>query len=450
MSEELPDPRNGRDGPSLLAQSVTGVYTAAASGVVRFGSWWLRRSGQWPEEGLRERWARDLPDPPAARPIWIHAASMGEVRVGGLFGAELLERGQAVVASAMTEPGYNLAQQVFPANAPTFRVPFDLPGPLQRVIRHFDPRAIVLIETEWWPNLLIEASKAGVPVYVVNGRLSEKAYRRYRLGRAYWRHLLGAVDFFYMRSEDDAKRLHDLGIDRRRMRAMGTLKSVAEEEGATAGPQLDLLCRGNAPIWIAGCTRPGEEEIVLESYDIIRRQHPNLRLWIAPRHPQRFDDVAEILQRTGRAFIRWNELNEESSPADVLLVDRLGVLAGLYRHADVAFIGGSLLPYGGHNPLEPALAGIPVTFGQYMDQQRDAAEFLLGTGQASEVWGAESLAIAISEYLREPVDPATRQERAALLRARLEDVRRQVADALLARLNVYAPVATRHAVSSES
>jgi 3-deoxy-D-manno-octulosonic-acid transferase len=357
---------------------------------------------------------------------------MGEVRVAGQFAPELTAHGHTVIASTMTETGYSLCGQIMPDIAAHFRIPFDLPGPVRRAFIHYNPCALVLVETEWWPNFLLESARAKVPVFVINGRLSKKAYGRYRLGRAYWSSVLSGVDFFYMRSSDDAERVCSLGIDPTRVRAVGAIKAIAHDENHFELELPNGSQDNGGPIWIAGCTRPGEEELILSAYTTLRREFPDLRLWLAPRHPDRFHEVAGIIAETEQSYSKWSDVGAMAGnklpPGKLILIDKLGVLAGLYRHATVAFIGGSLVPFGGHNPLEPALVGTPVTFGHHMDEQRDAADMLLANGLAREVWGAESLAIAVSDYLRNPIPVELRKKQIAELTERLGHTRSQVAD----------------------
>ena len=373
---------------------------------------------------------------------------MGEVRLASQFAPELAKRNHSVIASSMTETGYELCGETMPGIAARFRIPFDLPGPIRRAFAHFNPRALVLVETEWWPNLLLESACARVPVYVINGRLSRSAYGRYRLGRIYWSSVLSAVDFFYMRSREDAGRVCNLGIDSARVRAVGTIKALSVDQGALESEFSRGVAEANGgPIWIAGCTRPGEEAHILNAFGILRKEFPDLRLWLAPRHPGRFRTVAALISGSGYDFSKWSQAGAGSDleiPKEkVVLIDQLGVLANLYRYAAVAFVGGSLVPFGGHNPLEPALAGTPVTFGQYMEDQRDAADMLLVTGLAREVWGAESLAIAVGDYLRHPVSPAHRKTQVAGLLERMERTRAEVADDLCKRADQYAAATDR-------
>lgn len=423
--------------PGFWTRRLTDVYSATAAGLVGVGRTWYRLTGKWEGNGVDQRMGRALPDPAGDNPVWIHASSMGEVRVAGLFAHVLAAEGIPLVASAMTESGYHLIPAVFPKSTAAFRVPFDTPRPMRRTLSHFAPRALIIVETEWWPNLLLQSALAGVPVFLINGRLSERAYRRYRLGRAYWSRVLDAIRVFYMRSESDAERVRRLGVDPDRVRAVGTLKAVdpALLSGDIRIPE--WADKGRGPLWIAGCTRPGEEEIILDAWSVVRRDIPDLRLWIAPRHPDRFETVAREIERPGRPLVRWSEHAAGGAmlpPDSVVLIDRMGILASLYRLADVSFIGGSLQPYGGHSPLEPALAGTPVTFGPHMDAQRDAADLLLSHGLAREVWGATSLAMSITEFLDSPVSASQRQERAARLLDNLNRTRAEVARDLISRL----------------
>jgi len=419
------------------ARRLTSAYSLGVAGLVGFGTTWYRLRGQSGSNGLRQRLGEDLPPRPAADPIWIHASSMGEVRVAGLLAHELSQHGAALIASAMTETGYNLIPQVFPEGTAPFRVPFDIPGPIQRTLAHFKPAALVLVETEWWPNLLSQSVQAGVPIFVVNGRLSERSFGRYRLGRRYWRQILRAVDLFYMRSEADAARVRRLGVDPARIRVVGAIKAVDAGNSGNGHPIPPWVEKSSGPLWIAGCTRPGEEELVLEAWAIARQTVPDLSLWIAPRHPDRFTPVARLLEKHGHVVCRWSEHESDTKApmaGTVVLVDRLGILASLYRYADVSFIGGSLQEYGGHSPLEPALAGAPVTFGPHMDEQRDAADLLLANGLAREVWGPASLAIALLEFLDSPSAVGERQHRIKRLLETLTRNRAEVARDLVTRI----------------
>jgi 3-deoxy-D-manno-octulosonic-acid transferase len=436
QNPESAPPTRGRNvnghGPGFWARRLTNIYSVGAQGIARAGSWWWKRSERWSEEGIEERWAEHLPADPPKNPIWIHAASMGEVRVGGYFAETLIERGYPIIVSAMTETGFQLCREVYPEGTTRFRVPFDLPQPMRKAFAHFNPSALVLIETEWWPNFLTEAAENQVPVFIVNGRLSERAFKRYRVGAAYWRSILRAVRFFFMRTEEEAARIRALGIDPWKVRAAGSLKvpSICRTESEWARLLMQLDDAPN-PVWLAGCTRPGEEEMILEAFAILRAEFPTLQLWIAPRHPKRFDKVYRLMQQADLDPVRWSEAepqNHDTAKHPSVLIDQMGILVRLYARAQVAFIGGSLKPFGGHNPLEPALSGAPVVFGPHMDDQRDGAEILIGMDMATEVDDVASLSSAVAVALRAPYDSTARRQRAELLRSRLLGIREQVAE----------------------
>ena len=430
---------------SLGSRLLTGGYTLGTAMAARPYSWWAQWTGRWPKQSVLERWGRSFPTSDSKNPIWIHAASMGEVRVAGQFAHELAAHGQAVIASSMTEPGYQLCGDVFPAGTPRFRIPFDLPGPLRRMLAHFHPSALVLVETEWWPNLLVECADAGVRIFVINGRISGRALRRYTIGRSYWKNILGRVECFYMRSQQDADRLQLLGVDPERIKASGSLKVIAPPNPTEQAPIPPAVRPDpNAPVWIAGCTRPGEEETLLRAFELARREVPDLVLWLAPRHPNRFDRVAALIERHGYHPIRWSQLDScQPCPtrSPVVLIDRMGSLASLYVHATVAFVGGSLKPYGGHNPLEPALAGAPVLFGPYMDDQFDAATLLLSMDAATQVENENSVSEAVVKHVRSSRSPAQRARIVQLILDRFTHVRTDVATDMCLRLGI-SPVVT--------
>jgi 3-deoxy-D-manno-octulosonic-acid transferase len=230
------------------------------------------------------------------------------------------------------------------------------------------------------------------------------------------------------------------------------MKSVSSSpENAEIAATINAIRSHNEQIWIAGCTRPGEEELILEAFDALRTDFPKLQLWLAPRHANRFEHVNDLLREQGRSILRLSEFDATNAPGhspSIVLIDRLGVLAQMYQYADVAFIGGSLLRYGGHNPLEPALVGTPVTFGPYMADQRDAVELLANSGLASEVWGTESLALAIANFLRADTSPEQRRAYGERLRARIAETQHRVAADLLSRLPSVAP--TTHPAASSA
>ena len=415
--------------PARLAY--TGVYGGGALAYHTV----LRLRGRVPPEALAERCGKRVPAGLHA-PLWIHASSMGEVRVAaGLIDG--LARNQPhgdFVWTASTETGYQLARGLAGERTAVIRAPVDLPRALRVFIASARPQALILIETEWWPNQFWTCFRSGVPLFVANGRVSERAARRYGWVRRYIRPLLRGVERFYMRSIADAERLLSLGVDPARVEIPGSLKNVAAE----GGPAAREAALPGPPVIVAGCTRPGEEEIVLEAFRQARDKVNDLRLWLAPRHPERFAEVAGLLEQSGVSWAAYSAVPPEELAgavcAPVVLVDAMGVLAGLYARARVAFVGGSLRPFGGHNPVEPVLAGAPVLFGPYTEEQAEAASALLRDGLAERVQDANSLALAIVRSCESAASPIEWNEKRRKFLARFAATADHVASDILARL----------------
>lgn len=358
-----------------------------------------------PVAALAERWGR-YSQADAESALWVHASSMGEVRVAaGLIGCLAKRQPQSrFVWSTSTETGYHLAQSLAGMRSAVTRAPVDVTHAVRRYIDRVRPRALILIETEWWPNQLVECFRRGVPVFVANGRVSVGAAKRYRWLRRYLRPLLRRVDRFYMRSPADAERLIALGVDQAQVEVAGSLKNVA----MNGEPVMREKTPAGPPVFVAGCTRPGEEAIILDAYRIARERVGELRLWLAPRHPERFAEVAAMFGQSDQSWKAYSSLSAEQMNCHggppIVLVDQMGVLAKLYERARVAFVGGSLRPFGGHNPVEPVQAGAPVLFGPHTEEQADAAAALVQAGLGRCVHDAPSLAQAVIEACTVPVN----------------------------------------------
>ncbi len=374
----------------------------------------------------------------ATAPIWVHASSMGEVRIAGGLLKKLAEISPSTgfICTVSTATGYRLAREMLGPGTVVVRAPIDLPRAMRSFIEWSAPTALILIETEWWPNQLVECHRRGVRVFVANGRVSAGSIKRYRLARRYLLPLLDRIERLYMRSPADAERVLSLGVDPARVEVAGSLKNVADPEkliertAPVPGP----------PVFLAGCTRPGEEAILLEAYDASRKSINGLRLWLAPRHPERFREVAGILRKSGHSWAAYsvlpqNELHAEDSP-EIILIDKMGVLAGLYAHATVAFIGGSLLPFGGHNPVEPVLAGAPVLFGPFTEDQAEAAQGLENAGLGARVTDARTLATGIIAALSDPPPSDEWDRRRREFFAGFDEAARYVATDILDRLAI--------------
>ena len=338
----------------------------------------------------------------AARPVWIHAASVGEVRAAAPLVRALKTSVPArkVLLSTFTATGHRIAAQTAGVDAAIF-LPLDFSWTVRRALTRIHPVLLVFIETEIWPNLLRESFRRGIPTLLLSGRLSAKAFSRYARWRPFFRRVLGCFTFFGMQSTEDAARLQGLGADEKKISVVGSLKFAA---GPTE-EQLGTLSAARDPdryLLVAGSTHRGEEEILLEALALSRARFPSLSMVIAPRHPERFDDVEKLLRSSPFDFQRRCGIEPDRYfEKDILLLDTVGELPDFFAAADIAFVGGSLVDAGGHNVLEPARLQKPVLFGPYMSNfARIAGEMKQGGG-AIEVHGAADLAHRLIELLND-------------------------------------------------
>jgi len=321
---------------------------------------------------------------PAGGPsIWIHAVSVGEVLAARILVQPLKAHfpGHRVFVSTTTLTGNAVARDTVRGADGVFFAPFDFAGPVTRVLDRLDPALLVLVETEIWPNLIHLARRRGARVAVVNGRISPRSFPRYRRVRPLLRHVLAEVDLFLMQGDAHRARMLEMGAPPEKVRVVGNLKYDALREPETPAALRRALGQDEPaarPLWVAGSTVAGEEEAVLAAFAALRRLHAGARVVIAPRHPERFAAVADLVTRAGLACARRTQLPEGGwQGGDVLVLDTLGELAQVYPLATVVFVGGSLERAGGHNVLEPAVAGKAIIVGPHMENFREiAAEFL--------------------------------------------------------------------------
>lgn len=309
--------------------------------------------------------------------IWLHAVSVGEV----LAVSRLVKTLEAalpdylVVVSTTTRTGHAVARERFGANR-VFYCPLDLPWAVRAYLRTLNPRLLILAETEFWPNLLSGCFRRGVPIAVVNARVSDRSWPRYRRLRRLWRPLLSRLSCVLAQTESDAERLRAIGCLPERVSVAGNLKfDVRAADEAEATRQLRLMA-GSLRLIVAGSTLEGEESALLTAWPRLLAADPQLSMVLAPRHPERFAAVASLLEKSGFPWYRRSEWLAEPSraqpisvpplrPGEIILLDTIGELASVYSLASVAFLGGSLVPAGGHNPLEPAQFGVPILMGPH-------------------------------------------------------------------------------------
>jgi 3-deoxy-D-manno-octulosonic-acid transferase len=359
----------------------------------------LRRTTR---DGLAERLGRVPRTPPGVRAVWLHGASIGEVTalapIARALRAELPD--DRLVVSTLTLGGRAAATARIPEAAAHFLFPIDVALATAHAVDAVAPRLVLFTETELWPTFLATLAARGVPAMMVSGRVSEAAFIRYRRFRWLFAPALASVRWFCVQDRDTARRLVALGAPATRIVVTGSLKAAGIAAGATGGLTLGSLGVADRPVLVAASTHAGEEEDVLDAWPHVLAVAPDARLLLAPRRPERFAEVAAILERRGVAFARRSELTAGAAArwperVAVLLLDTLGELGGLYAGARAAFVGGTLVPRGGHNVLEPAAAAVPVLFGPSTDTTRAAAERLLAAGGAVRVADAPALGTAL-------------------------------------------------------
>ena len=341
---------------------------------------------------------------PAMAPggAWVHAVSVGEVELARRVLRELAARRPElpVLLTATTATGLDLARRSAAGSVQVLPCPLDLPAPVGRVLAAAAPRLLVLVETELWPELLHQAGRRGVAVAVVNGRLSDASAARYRRVRGLLAPLLEPLTLVLVRGRADADRFAAIGVPGDRIVVAGNVKYDLEPDPTPlpwAG-QLAGLAAGR-PVVVAGSTMDGEEAMVLDAVSGAGRRGAPPFLVLAPRHPERFDAVARLLEERGLALARRSALDSAPARCDALLLDSIGELARVYRHAAVAFIGGSLVPTGGHNPLEPAAWAVPVLSGPHVFNFREVYHELVAAGGARLVADATELEAAVGAWL---------------------------------------------------
>ena len=374
-------------GAALTA--VVGAPVGAAALLVRPRLW----------SGLPERlgvWPRLPPGN-----VWIHASAVGEIRAASRLVGLLRERGHYVCTSTWTLPG-RAAMRHWCPEVPCHLAPIDHPWCVDAALARVSPALLVLVETELWPSWIAAAERCGVPVVIVSGRLSDRSFPRYRRFAPLLAWTLGRIRAVGARSELDAERFRSLGTPSERVTVTGDLKlDVAETPPPPSRDLAELL--GGARFWVAGSTHAGEEAPVAEAFEAVVRAGLPHSLVVAPRHPPRSGEVERLLRGRGlRTRRRSRPGAGPLAPGEVLVLDSVGELTSVYARAEAAFVGGSLVPVGGHNVLEPASAGRPVLFGPHTHNVGPPVEILEAAGTAQRVADAAELGRALIGLLADP------------------------------------------------
>jgi len=337
--------------------------------------------------------------------VWIHAVSVGEVLAARTLLGPLKQRfpGRRLVVSTTTLTGHAIARERLDGHDALFFAPFDFRGPCRQALRATRAEWLILVETELWPNLIREARRYGARVALVNGRISPRSFPRYRWVRSLLRPVLSQVDLFLMQSEAHTQRILALGAPPERVRVSGNLKFDALETPQPGAELRAFFGRvGPRPLLLAGSTVEGEEAMVLAAFASLRAAHPDLVLAIAPRHPERFEAVPALVQAAGLRCRRRSAADPGPlREGEILLLDSLGELAAAYSFATVAFVGGSLVPRGGHNVLEAAAWGKPVVVGPHMENFQEIADEFRAADALVQVADEARLAGVLHELLRD-------------------------------------------------
>ena len=384
--------------------------------------------------------------------IWVHAVSVGEVMAARPIVTELKQRYPAlrIFLSTTTLTGQEIAKRQVTDADGVFYMPFDWTFAVRRTLAQVRPTLFVMVETEIWPNLLRECRRAGIRTVMVNGRVSARSFRRYRLIRPLFRRVLADVERFCVQGEETQQRLEALGADPARVTITGSLKFDSLDSATIPWRGRERVLRyfrmsDRRVVVVAGSTMKGEEELVIRAFKRLRATSSggHALLVLAARHPERFADVERLCLEAGFATVKRSELPIDAEPkADVVVLDTIGELAQIYQIATVVFVGGSLVPTGGHNILEPAIHGKPIVVGPHMQNFTEITETFLANDAAVQVRHERDLDEALVSLVH---DPVRRASLGAAARA-LIDANRGAKDKTLAVINELLPRQDRRAV----
>ena len=380
----------------LLRMATSGRYRAGLAG----------RLGMVPKDLRAAVAGRDV--------VWIHAVSVGETMAATQLIRQLREAlpGWVFAISTTTETGQRLAKERL-AGAPVFYLPLDFRFAVGRYLRVVQPRMLALMESELWPRLIDECATRGIPIVVVNARVSDRSFPRYMRLRRLWRPFLERISQFLAQSHETAERLVRIGAPSERVSVMGNLKYDVRAGDASPMTKRVGSLLYQARLIVAGSTLAGEEEALLAAWPTIQKAVPDAALLIAPRHPDRFEEVSGLIRKSGYPFFRCSHLLLDTEPifgGTILLLDTIGDLASMYGIGAAAFVGGSLVPKGGHNPLEPAQFAVPVVMGPSFENFREMVEGMRAT-DAIRIVAPERLSETLIALLRDNEDAKALGER---------------------------------------
>lgn len=382
----------------------SGVFCAATPLL----AWRLHQRGK-ANPAYRERREERFghyPGEPLTRSLWVHTVSVGEFLAAKPLIDWLMHTypGWPLVITTMTPTGAERVQAAYGDRVRHFYLPYDMPYAVQRFLDHVHPRVLIIMETELWPNVVHFTHARGVPIIVANARLSEKSATGYQ--RIHWitRPMLEAITVVAAQSGADAERFRELGLRPEALQITGTVKFdlVVDDDLRQQARQLRERWGFGRSVWIAASTHPGEDEQVLQAFRFLEAQVPNLLLVLVPRHPERFNAVAALVQQQNFRMVRHSQGGPVPADVEVIVGDTMGELVKLMAASDVAFVGGSLEPVGGHNMLEPLAVGVPVICGPHVFNFATVAKLLTEQGVLTTVTSPLGLANAVKELFTNP------------------------------------------------
>lgn len=343
--------------------------------------------------------------PPGAYIVWLHAVSVGEAQAAVPLVQKLIARDARlrIVLTTMTPTGAAHVRDKLGDDVTHYYVPYDLPGAVRRFLSRVRPRMAIIMETELWPNIFHCCAARATPLILANARLSERSARRYAHVHSLISATLNQVTAIAAQSAPDAERLIDLGAPRERVRVTGSIKFDIKLP-ASLHEQAAVLRRSlgtERALWIAASTREGEEELILDAFDAVKQALPHSLLVLVPRHPERFAKIAALCRKRDLRTVLRSEGRACDERTDVFIGDSMGELPLFYAASDVAFVGGSLVPAGGHNLIEPAALGLPLITGPYMFNFTEVSRLLREAGAVTEITNANDLGAAVVRHLQD-------------------------------------------------
>jgi len=363
------------------------------------------------------KWRQHLSlDLPHAQPgcIWIHACSVGEVGSVAPLMRALLELGYDIHLTVVTATGFTHARRLLGNSISLSFLPWDIPFVMSRMIAALHPSLLLLAETEFWPGMLSACKNQGIPIIGINTRISDRSFPRYRITRKLWKRWLAPVSLFLPQSKTDAERLMVMGVASENIQVTGNLKYAVDAPSVDSNVLRNRLdSSGSRPVLLIASTHSDEDERILDMFPAWHAACPDLLTLIVPRHPERFDKVATLIEDRGHKLSRWSKQQQHDTAA-IVLVDAMGVLAGLYTIADAVVIAGSLSNIGGHNPLEAAICGRGVLTGPHIQNFREIMSEMQQAESAIICRDDQELEAAVTRLLNHPDELRTLHASAAL------------------------------------